>query len=58
MIIARGAAPLGPLLAGILLGAASSRLTVAVLLAFTAVVAVATTLARPLRHPPPLVRAA
>jgi hypothetical protein len=57
MIIARGAAPLGPLLAGILLGAASSRLTVSALLAFTAVVVVATTLARPLRHPPPLVRA-
>jgi MFS family permease len=52
--IARTAAPLGPLAAGVLLSATTGRTTVAVFTALTAALAVYATLARPLRHPPPL----
>ncbi|HEX3805416.1 MAG TPA: MFS transporter [Gaiellaceae bacterium] len=52
--IARTAAPLGPLAAGVLLSATTGRTTVAVFTALTAGLAVYATLARPLRHPPPL----
>jgi predicted MFS family arabinose efflux permease len=58
MTIARGAAPLGPLLAGVLLSAASERATVGAFLALTATVAVLATASRALATPPPLEAAA
>lgn len=52
--LARTAQPLGPLVAGLLLGAVSSRATVGVFLAISAALAVAGTASKALRHPPPL----
>lgn len=56
MTIVRTAAPLGPLLAGILLSVASSRVTVAAFLAVNAVEAMYVTAAPAFRSPPPLER--
>jgi len=55
MTLARTAQPLGPLVAGLLLGAVSSRATVAVLAVFTIALALAGTASRALRSPPELV---
>ena len=52
--IARTAQPLGPLVAGLLLGALSSRTTVALLAGISAALAVCGTASRALRTPPPL----
>jgi len=54
MTIVRSAAPLGSLLAGILLSAGSSRVAVGVFLALNAVEALYVTAAPALRSPPPL----
>jgi MFS family permease len=54
MTIARSAAPIGSLLAGVLLSASSSRLTVAVFVALNLVEALYATTAQALRDPPPL----
>lgn len=54
MMIVRTAAPTGSLLAGVLLSATSSRVTVAVFLALNVLLAVYATGARALRTPPPL----
>jgi predicted MFS family arabinose efflux permease len=54
MTIVRTAAPLGSLLAGLLLSATSSRVAVAVFLALNAVEALYVTAAPALRSPPPL----
>ena len=58
MTLARTAQPLGPLVAGLLLGAVSSRATVAVLAVFTIALALAGTASRALRTPPELVEVA
>ena len=58
LLIARGAAPFGPLVAGTMLSATSPRATVAVFLGLAAIVAVYATLAPALREPPPLAEAA
>ena len=55
LTIARSAQPFGPLVAGVLIAAASPRATVACLVALSAAVAVYATSARALREPPPLV---
>lgn len=52
--IARTAQPLGPLVAGLLLGAVSSRTTVALLACVSAALAVCGTASSALRMPPPL----
>lgn len=57
MTIVRSAAPLGALLAGVLLSATSARLTVAVFLVLTLAEAVYATTAPALRSPPPLEQA-
>lgn len=57
LTIVRTAAPLGSLLAGALLSAASSRAAVAVFLALNALEAAYATRAGALREPPPLARA-
>ena len=54
MMIVRTAAPTGSLLAGVLLSATSSRLTVAVFVGLNVLLAVYATGARALRTPPPL----
>jgi len=56
MTIVRTAAPLGSLLAGILLSATSSRLAVAVFLALNLAEALYATATPALRDPPPLTR--
>ena len=56
--IARTAQPLGPLVAGLLLGAVSSRATVALLACVSAALAVCGTASRALRTPPPLAEVA
>ena len=56
--IARTAQPLGPLVAGLLLGAVSSRTTVALLACVSAALAVCGTASRALRTPPPLAEVA
>jgi len=58
MTLARTAQPLGPLVAGLLLGTVSSRATVAVLAVFTIALALAGTASRALRTPPELVEVA
>jgi hypothetical protein len=55
MTIVRPAAPLGSLLAGVLLSATSSRVAVGVFLALNLVEALYVTAAPALRAPPPLV---
>ena len=56
--IARTAQPLGPLVAGLLLGAVSSRTTVALLACVSAALAVCGAASRALRTPPPLAEVA
>ena len=58
MTIARTAPPLGPLVAGLLLGAVSSRTTVALLACVSAALAVCGTASHALRAPPPLAEVA
>src|SRR5262245_20234757 len=56
--LARTAQPLGPLVAGVLLGAMSGRATVAIFAVLTAVLAVCGTASRALRAPPALAEVA